>query len=149
MKLNTLESVLEKHRGVSKTLATSKMEFFVILVIGFQQLTNCKNNSILKVIRESYMHIENKAQIVFKLIDVARFFICRLMVSLDWRFVQNFALNYHSVVSYPRQCHIGINVNHPEVNIIAIHIMFTVCIFSCTILNDFYNFINHSHKFHM
>ena len=83
MKLNTLESVLEKHRGVSKILATSKMEFFVILVIGFQQLTNCKNNSILKVIRESYMHIENKAQIVFELIDVARFFMCRLMVSLD------------------------------------------------------------------
>ena len=36
--------------------------------------------------------------------------------------VQNLVINYHLVVSYPHQCHIGINVSHWYVIIIAIHI---------------------------
>lgn len=49
MKQAALKFVLKKHRDVSKTIATFKMEFFVSLVSGFQLLTNFTENSILVV----------------------------------------------------------------------------------------------------
>ena len=44
MKQVALESFLKKRRDVSKTIATSKMELFVALVISFQSLTNFTKN---------------------------------------------------------------------------------------------------------
>ena len=44
MKQVALEDFLKKHRDVSRTIVTSKMEVFVALVISFQPLTNFKNN---------------------------------------------------------------------------------------------------------
>ena len=40
MKQATLEGFLEKHRNVSRTMATAKMELFVALVSSFQSPTN-------------------------------------------------------------------------------------------------------------
>ena len=37
--------------------------------------------------------------------------------------VQNLVRNYHLVVSYPQQCHIGINVNRWYAIAIVVHIM--------------------------
>ena len=39
MKLVALEGFLKKHRDVSRTIATVKMELFVALVSSFQSLT--------------------------------------------------------------------------------------------------------------
>ena len=44
MKQMALEDFLKKHRDVSKTIATSKMELFLALVINFQTLTNFIKN---------------------------------------------------------------------------------------------------------
>ena len=44
MKQIALEGFLKKHRDVSKTIATPKMELFVGLVSSFQPLTNFKKN---------------------------------------------------------------------------------------------------------
>ena len=44
MKQVALESFLKKRRDVSKTIATSKMELFMALVISFQPLTNFTKN---------------------------------------------------------------------------------------------------------
>ena len=44
MKQIALEGFLKKHRDVSKTIATAKMELFVGLVSSFQPLTNFKKN---------------------------------------------------------------------------------------------------------
>ena len=47
MKQIALEGVLKKHRNVSRTIATAKMELFVKLVSCFQPLTNfTKNHNI-------------------------------------------------------------------------------------------------------
>ena len=53
----------------------------------------------------------------------SRYFICRWIVRQSCSIVQNLIVNYHLVVSYPQLCHIGINVDHWYVIIIAIHIM--------------------------
>ena len=45
MKQVALESFLKKHRSVFRTIATSKMELFVVSVISFQPLTNFTKNS--------------------------------------------------------------------------------------------------------
>ena len=44
MKQVALEGFLKKHRDVSMTIATSKMELFVSLVSSFQPLTNFTKN---------------------------------------------------------------------------------------------------------
>ena len=44
MKQVALKSFLKKHRDVSRTIATTKMEFFVALVSSFQLLTNFTKN---------------------------------------------------------------------------------------------------------
>ena len=44
MKEVALEGFLKKHRNVSRTIATSKMELFVALVSSFQPLTNFTKN---------------------------------------------------------------------------------------------------------
>ena len=40
-----------------------------------------------------------------------KYFSCRLMVRQLRSIVQNLVVNYHVVVSYPQEWHIGINVN--------------------------------------
>ena len=40
MKQVALEGFLKKHRGVSRTIVTAKMDLFVGLVSSFQPLTN-------------------------------------------------------------------------------------------------------------
>ena len=40
MKQVALKGFLKKHRDVSRTIATAKIELFVILVSSFQSLTN-------------------------------------------------------------------------------------------------------------
>ena len=44
MKHVALEGFLKKHRDISRTIAIAKMEPFVTLVSGFQQLTNFTKN---------------------------------------------------------------------------------------------------------
>ena len=59
----------------------------------------------------------------------SRYSICRWMVPQSCSIVQYFVVNNHLVVSYPQQCHTGINVNH----LIAI----AFYIFSSKNLNSF------------
>ena len=47
MKQGVLRSILEKHRGVCRTIATSKMEPLVALVSSFQLLTNSTKYAIV------------------------------------------------------------------------------------------------------
>ena len=44
MKLVALEGFLEKHRDVSRTIVTAKMELLLTLVSSFQPLTNFTKN---------------------------------------------------------------------------------------------------------
>ena len=53
---------------------------------------------------------------------IARYFICRWMVRQPCSIVQNLVVNYHLVVSWNRQSHIGTNVSLWHAIIIAIHI---------------------------
>ena len=52
----------------------------------------------------------------------ARHFKCRWIVHWSCSIVQNLLLNYHLVALSPQECHIGINISHWCVIIIAIHI---------------------------
>ena len=55
---------------------------------------------------------------------LTRYFICRWLVRLSCSIVQNLVANYHLVISYTQQCHIGmINVNYWYVITIGIHII--------------------------
>ena len=54
---------------------------------------------------------------------ILRYFICRRIVRQSCSIVENLVVNYHLVVSYAQQGHIGINSNHWYVIIIPIHIM--------------------------
>ena len=44
MKQVAFKSFLKKYRDVSKTIATAKMELFVVLINSFQLLTNFAKN---------------------------------------------------------------------------------------------------------
>ena len=51
------------------------------------------------------------------------YFKCRWMVRQYCSIFQNVVVNYHLVVSYPQQCHIGIDLKHCCVVVIAMHIV--------------------------
>ena len=73
-------------------------------------------------------------------------FIWRWMVRQFWFFVPNLVVNYHLMISYPRQCHIGINVNYWHVIIIAIHMILH---FAFSRVELWIIFISYSHNCHM
>ena len=50
MKQVAFKSFLKKYRDVSKTIATAKMELFVVLVSSFQLLTNFAKNPKIGVV---------------------------------------------------------------------------------------------------
>ena len=50
MKQVAFKSFLKKYRDVSKTIATAKMELFVVLINSFQLLTNFAKNRKIGVV---------------------------------------------------------------------------------------------------
>ena len=58
MKQVALEGFLKKHRDVSKTIATAKMELFVALV-SIQSLINFPKNPNIGALGVSYAPLEN------------------------------------------------------------------------------------------
>ena len=70
------------------------------------------------ILIKSFLQIIKFAQCLF----ITRYFICTWIVHQSCSVVQSLVGNYHLVVSYPQQCHIGINVSRWCVIIIAIHI---------------------------
>ena len=58
MKRIALEGFLKKHRDVSRTIATAKMELFVVLVSSIQQLTNFTKNPNIGALGVLITHLE-------------------------------------------------------------------------------------------
>ena len=58
MKRIALEGFLKKHRDVSRTIATAKMELFVVLVSNIQQLTNFTKNPNIGALGVLITHLE-------------------------------------------------------------------------------------------
>ena len=62
------------------------------------------------------------------------------MVRQSRRIVQNLVVNYHLVISYPQQCHTGVNVSHGcHYNRNTHNVAF--CIFSYITLNNFHKLL--------
>ena len=59
MKQVALEGFLKKHRDVSKTIATAKMELFVALVSSIQPLINFAKNFNIGALGVLYKPLEN------------------------------------------------------------------------------------------
>ena len=59
MKQVALEGFLKKHRDVSKTIATAKIELFVALVSSIQPLINFAKNSNIGALGVLYKPLEN------------------------------------------------------------------------------------------
>ena len=58
MKRIALEGFLKKHRDVSRTIATAKMELVVVLVSSIQQLTNFTKNPNIGALGVLITHLE-------------------------------------------------------------------------------------------
>ena len=74
------------------------------------------------------------------------YFICRLIVRQSCSIVQNPVVNYHLVVSYPQQFHIGIKVSHWCAIIIVIY---KTLLFAFSRAEHWIIFISYSHNCHM
>ena len=58
--------------------------------------------------------------LLFKMFFVCtRYYMWRCMVRQYWFYCPNLVVNYPVVVSYPQQCHIGLNVSYRYIIIIA------------------------------
>ena len=102
-------------------------------------------NSVQSVI---WWHVNTRSFFFFNLICFirARYFICRWVMRQSCSIVQKLVVNYHLVVSYPKQCHIGIKVSHWCLIIIALHIML---LFAVSRAELWIILISYSHNCHM
>ena len=71
----------------------------------------------------------------------ASYFIYRWMARQPCSVVQNLVVNCHLMGSYSQQSHIGINVNHWYVIIVAVHIMLPFAFSRAERFNNFYNLL--------